>query len=285
HLRRRHRALAGRRRGRSVHVGEHADLDDVVRNLRRCNCRCQHRGRKRPEHGKSSGVHPVSSRYLRLAGRYWFKCQTFSGRRQRGHRTNAGASVVDFAADSGHTAIMSNPQRLPTSLTPLDVALSALSALLRELKPVATSERASPDTTGCGAVEISELKAWPPHDVAAVDGWALRVSDLVGASSYSPLLLTTPPVWVESGERIPDGCDCVLDDDCVDRTGPMAQVLAEAIPGQGIRRKGREIADASRVVNAWRTGDLHPAARRPRLRMVNIPGGIITAKLIAASLC
>jgi molybdopterin molybdotransferase len=180
---------------------------------------------------------------------------------------------------------MSNPQRLPTSLTPLDVALSALSALLRELKPVATSERASPDTTGCGAVEISELKAWPPHDVAAVDGWALRVSDLVGASSYSPLLLTTPPVWVESGERIPDGCDCVLDDDCVDRTGPMAQVLAEAIPGQGIRRKGREIADASRVVNAWRTGDLHPAARRPRLRMVNIPGGIITAKLIAASLC
>ena len=33
HLRRGHRALAGRRRGRPVHVGEHADLDDVVGDL------------------------------------------------------------------------------------------------------------------------------------------------------------------------------------------------------------------------------------------------------------
>ncbi len=189
--------------------------------------------------------------------------------------------AVDFVADSVHTAIMSNTQRLPATLTPLDVALAAL---LRALEPVATSERALPDATGCGVVEIPELKAWPLHDVAAVDGWALRASDLVGASSYWPMLLTTQPVWVESGERIPDGCDCVLDDDSLDRTGPMAQVLAEAIPGQGIRRKGSEIADAGRIANAWRTGDLRPAACRPRLRVVNVPGGIITAKLIAASL-
>jgi len=176
---------------------------------------------------------------------------------------------------------MNTTQRLPASLTPLDVALAAL---LRALKPVAASERPSPDTTGCSAVEIPELKAWPPHDVAAVDGWALCASDLVGASSYSPLPLMTPPAWVEAGERIPDGCDCVLDDDPVDRSGPMVQVLAEAIPGQGVRRKGGEIADASRIVNAWAAGDPHPAARRPRLRVVNLPGGVITAKLIAASL-
>ncbi len=31
YLRRGHRALAGRRRGRAVHVGEHADLDDIYR--------------------------------------------------------------------------------------------------------------------------------------------------------------------------------------------------------------------------------------------------------------
>ena len=172
-------------------------------------------------------------------------------------------------------------QRLPASLTPLDVALAAL---LRALKPIATNERPSQATTGCNAAELPELKAWPPHDVAAVDGWALRASDLVGASSYSPLPLMTQPAWVEAGERIPDGCDCVLDDDAVDRTGPMVQVLAEAIPGQGIRRKGGEIADASRIVNAWRAGDLCRAAYRPRLRVVNIPGGVITAKLIAGSL-
>ena len=46
HLRCGNRALSGRRRGRAVHIGEHADLDDVVGNLRERRSRCQHRGRK-----------------------------------------------------------------------------------------------------------------------------------------------------------------------------------------------------------------------------------------------
>ena len=51
HLRRGDRTLAGRRRCRAVHVGEHADLDDVVGNLRQRRRRCQHRGRKRAKYG------------------------------------------------------------------------------------------------------------------------------------------------------------------------------------------------------------------------------------------
>jgi molybdopterin biosynthesis enzyme len=131
---------------------------------------------------------------------------------------------------------------------------------------------------------MPELKRWPPHDVAAVDGWALRASELVGASSYTPLPLTKQPTWVEAGERIPDGCDCVLDEDSVDGSAPIAQALAEAIPGQGIRRKGGEIADPNRIVGAWRPGDLHQAMHRPRLRVVNVPGGAITTRLIASCL-
>jgi molybdopterin molybdotransferase len=175
-----------------------------------------------------------------------------------------------------YTRAMNTPQRLPASLTPLDVALAAL---LRSLGPI--GERKSGDTPACDTAELDELKVWPPHDVAAVDGWAQRASDLVGASSYTPLLLMKEPIWVEAGERIPDGCDCVIDEDAVDRIGPVAQVLAEAIPGQGIRRKGGEIADVGTIIEAWRPGDLlHP----PRLRVINIPGGDITAKLIARSL-
>ena len=85
-----------------------------------------------------------------------------------------------------------------------------------------------------------------------MDGWALRASDLVSASSYTPLPLAKLPVWVEAGDKIPDGCDCVLDEDSVDLSGPIAQVLAEAIPGQGVRRKGGAIADAGRIAGAWR---------------------------------
>lgn len=173
---------------------------------------------------------------------------------------------------------MNTPQRLPTSLTPLDVALARL---FRNLEPVAGGERAPADASDCDAIGFDELKAWPPHDIAAVDGWALRASDLVGASSYTPLPLMKEPVWVEAGGRIPAGCDCVLDEDAIDRTGPIAQVLAEAIPGQGVRRKGGEIVDTNAIVKAWRPGDLRHAVR---LRVVNVPGGDITAKLIARSL-
>ncbi len=171
---------------------------------------------------------------------------------------------------------MTSPQRLPASLTPLDVALAAL---LRDVKPVAARVSAQGQVA---AVEMPELKAWPPNDIAANDGWALRAIDLVGASSYTPLPLSRSPVWLEAGDRLPEGCDCILDNDSVGLNGPLAQALAEAIPGQGIRRKGGAIADPSRIVDAWRAGDL--SAHRPRVRVVNVPGGAITARLIGNGL-
>jgi len=58
--------------------------------------------------------------------------------------------------------------------------------------------------------------------------------------------------------------------------------LAEAIPGQGIRRKGGVIGDARRLVDVWRPGDL--STHRPRVRVVNVPGGAITARLIGDGL-
>jgi molybdopterin molybdotransferase len=173
--------------------------------------------------------------------------------------------------------IMTSSQRLPASLTSLDMALAAL---LRDVKPAAAHARTGGASRA--APEMPALKSWPPHDIAASDGWALRASDLVGASSYTPLLLARPPGWVEAGDKIPDGCDCVLDEDSVDLTGPIAQVLSEAIPGQGIRRKGGAIADPSRIVDAWRPGGL--SAHPPRVRVVNVPGGDLTARLIANGL-
>jgi molybdopterin biosynthesis enzyme len=171
-------------------------------------------------------------------------------------------------------------QRLPASLTPLDAALTAL---LRDVAPLETRERAQV-ASGSDSFETPELKLWPPYDMAAADGWALCASDLVGASSYTPVPLMTPPVWVEAGDRMPAGCDCVLDEDSLDQAGPIAQALAEAIPGQGIRRKGAEIADPGAIAAAWRIGDLQGAAHWPRLRLINVPGGAITAKLMAKGL-
>ena len=184
------------------------------------------------------------------------------------------------------------PQRLPAALTPLDVALATL---LRDLEPVAPHEMWSGEALGCVAAEMPPGLAVPPCDVAVADGWALRARDLVGASSYAPLPLDALPVWVEAGDRMPDGCDCVLDADLLDQTGPLLQVMAEAIPGQGVRRSGGDIAQGRPVIAAGRRvrrTDLLSAAaagldtirvRHPRLRLVDIPanaGLSQTAQLI-----
>jgi len=184
-------------------------------------------------------------------------------------------------------------QRLPASLTPLDVALAAL---LDRLEPVAPIALPLAEALGCVAADMPALKALPPADIAANDGWALRSRDLVGASSYSPLPLAKSPVWVEAGDAMPEGCDCVIDSDSVDQTGAMVQVLAEAIPGQGVRRIGGDIAEGSSVTAAGRrvrpldllvarTAGLEKLnVRRPRLCVVDIPassGHAVTAQLIS----
>ena len=183
-------------------------------------------------------------------------------------------------------------QRLPASLTPLEVVRAAL---LGRLEPVMPIELALTDALGCIAAEMPPLKAVPPRDTAATDGWALCARDLVGASSYSPVPLPIAPVWVEAGETIPEACDCVIDADLVDQTGPMLQALAEAIPGQGVRRIGGDIAAGSSVIAAGQrvrpldlliaraAGLQRLSVRRPHLSVLNIPAGTgdaATAQLI-----
>ncbi|WP_409190129.1 molybdopterin-binding protein [Bradyrhizobium sp. RDM4] len=181
-------------------------------------------------------------------------------------------------------------QRLPPLLTPLDTALAAL---LRGVDPVAPVALPLSEAIGCIATGAPLLAAYPPCDIAAADGWALRANDLVGASSYSPLPLATLPVWVDAGDAMPDGCDCVLDTDAVELSGPLAQVLAEGVPGQGVRRAGIDVPDrtpvavegspvgAAALLLARIAGAEKLSVRRPRLRIVNLPGATATMQMIA----
>ncbi len=189
---------------------------------------------------------------------------------------------------------MGPTQRLPASLTPLDVALAAL---LHDLAAVAPRELPLAEALGCIAADMPAMSAFPRRDIAAADGWALHARDLVGASSYSPLPLTVSPVWVEAGDAMPEGCDCVVDAAAVDHTGPLVQVLAEAIPGQGVRRIGGDIVAGSSIAAGRRVRPLDLLVaraaglkalkvRRPRLRVTNIPaasGQAMTVALISES--
>ncbi len=186
---------------------------------------------------------------------------------------------------------MVTTQRLAASLTPLDAALAMLLDGILPVAPVALPPR---QALGCIAAELASLKALPAFDMAIVDGWAFRSGDLVGASSWSPLPLGEAPTWVEAGDRMPAGCDCVVDGAAVEQTGSLFQVSAEAIPGQGVRRAGGDVAEGSSfaagrpvrpldLLIARTAGLDRLAVRRPRLRLIEIPGTSVTAQLIADS--
>lgn len=129
-----------------------------------------------------------------------------------------------------------------------------------------------------------------------IDGWAFRAGEIAGASSYAPVFLTAEPIWVEAGQPLPDGCDCVVESGLVEGEGPAAQVIGEAVPGEGIRRAGEDVAAGAAVIaegvaitsvdlmRMQRAGVTHVQARRPRVRIVNVSdaeGRTETARLIA----
>lgn len=163
---------------------------------------------------------------------------------------------------------------------------SALAAVLDGLAPVPPTCLPLSEVFGRIAAEMRPLRdALPPRSIAVMDGWAFRALDLAGASAYAPVPLSSPPVWVEAGEAMPEGCDCVLEADLVDCNGPIAQAFAEEIPGKGVRRVGEDMA-AGRPASlpgrrlsavdllALRSAGLDKVAVRvPRLRFVDITAG------------
>ena len=165
---------------------------------------------------------------------------------------------------------MNTAQRLPASLTALDAAVATL---LHGLESVAIVELPLREALGCVVAEMPPLRAYPQHDVAQADGWALRARDLVGASSYTPLSLTMPVPWLEAGDPIPTGCDCVINADAVDQTGPILQVLTEAPPGHGVRRSGDDFPDGFVIASGTRLRPLDILfARAARLEIMKVLG-------------
>ncbi|MBZ9853982.1 molybdopterin-binding protein [Mesorhizobium sp. CA13] len=165
-------------------------------------------------------------------------------------------------------------------LTPLEAALDAL---LDGVMPV--TPRLVPLEQALGYVAAgmpAVVPAQPARDIAAIDGWACRALDLVGASAYSPLVLPVAPIWVETGEAMPENRDCVLQAGLVDCSGPMIQAVAEAVPGQGVRRAGEDMAAArppmlegkaigvADLLVARKVGLSQLAVRSPRVRAIDV---------------
>ena len=183
------------------------------------------------------------------------------------------------------------------ALTSLEAALAAL---LDGVTPVAPRCVPLDQALGRVAAEMpAVVPALPVRDIAAIDGWACRALDLVGASAYSPLVLPAVPAWVESGDAMPEGCDCVLQADLVDCSDPIPQAVGEAAPGQGVRRAGEDMAAGRRptlegkiicatdLLVARKVGLSQLAVRTPRVRAIDVvaaSGETFSTRLVTESL-
>jgi molybdopterin biosynthesis enzyme len=189
---------------------------------------------------------------------------------------------------------MNRTQPSNGALTSLE---SALAGLLEGLVAVAPISVPLGEAAGLVAAEMPAVAApLPAYNRATIDGWALRSLDLAGASSYSPVPLSGAPEWVETGDPLPESCDCVIEADLVECHGPLAQALAEAVPGEGVRRAGEEVAagrpsvisgrslSAADLLVARAVGLDKIAVRSPRLRLIDVAsndGSTLTASLVA----
>ncbi len=116
-----------------------------------------------------------------------------------------------------------------------------------------------------GRVLASPLHArltQPPADVSAMDGYALRAADgragarvaVVGHAPagrpFSGLVAAGETVRLFTGSVVPDGADCVLPQEDVDRDGDWVTVREAARPGRHIRRAGQDFRHGAPLLPA-----------------------------------
>jgi len=138
----------------------------------------------------------------------------------------------------------------------------ALSRFLDRLQPrrLATVQISLKEALGrVTAKNISAIKDLPPYHRSAVDGYALRAIDTVGASPYQPkdLRLVNKELGGErelreiwTGNPLPKGADSVVMLEHTERIGNRIQILVSLTPGANVSRKGEDVKKGDVVVKA-----------------------------------
>ena len=172
-----------------------------------------------------------------------------------------------------------------SSTIPIDEARRRLAAAVR---PIDRTERISLAAAG-GRVAAEDVTATvhvPPFARSAMDGYAVRAADTESASAPRPATLAiveriytgqVPHTAIQPGDAaeiatgapLPAGADAVV---MVEETSPAGDarvnVLARAVAGQNIGRRGADISPGDLVI---RTGDLLTPSRVGALAAVGRP--------------
>lgn len=166
------------------------------------------------------------------------------------------------------------------ALLPLPQALAVMQA---QVRPLAATRVPAREAVGLVLAEdIRTASAVPALARALTDGWAVEGLAVTGAGPYAPVPLMPPPGMIDANELLPSGTDTILPPDAVVMEGPLAEALADAPPGEGVRRAGEDAAAGTqlartgervtgRLVCACHTaGITHVAVRAPRIVLLPV---------------
>jgi len=92
----------------------------------------------------------------------------------------------------------------------------------------------------------------PHYNACAMDGIALEASLTYGASETRPVTLPENSFrWVNTGDPLPEDCDCVVMVEDVIETDQGVQLFGAATPWQHVRQIGEDIAAGDMVVPSF----------------------------------
>ena len=107
-----------------------------------------------------------------------------------------------------------------------------------------------------------------PSDLtAASDGWAVTAEQTLDASYYAPVVLSSPPLWVNAGERMPQNTDAVLPADAAAPANATIEVYNPVASLEGVLPPGRHARKGGLLLRA---GDRLTALRSASLRSLGI---------------
>lgn len=169
----------------------------------------------------------------------------------------------------------------------------ALNTMLGRITPITESE-ILPLPLAAGRISaepvISPMDV-PPFDNSAMDGYAVRLSDLrsgnpltVAGKAFAgqPFTGTWPQgscVRIMTGAPVPEGCDAVVMQEQTEMRGEAVCITSAAAAGQNIRRAGEDLRCGSEVLEA---GVRLGAAELPLLASLGIASVNVLRKLRVA---
>ncbi len=126
----------------------------------------------------------------------------------------------------------------------------ALRLFLENISPSGKTEEISLEV--CTGRVLAETmvsgRAVPHYRRAAMDGYAVRASDTLGASPSNPIMLQISDhveegssVWVHTGAAVPEGADAVVMVEDTVAAGDIVEIKAQVYPNRNVGQIGEDI--------------------------------------------